>query len=339
MTSPDFLNSPFDAHRIPLGAGKALVYWTLGARTNADGSARPVLIALHGMRDVGRSLAPIAHRLANQYFVVLPDLRGHGSSVAPGSYAIAHFLMDLRRLIKQIDAPTVALLGHSLGGHICCRYAGIYTTEIEALVVLEGLGPPLAKHPDVPPNKHAPTYSPPEEDPALLAQRLDEAIATSAFAQSPRVLPNRADAARRLKQNNPGLGDAYAQKLSEWLTIPAPAPNEESGVRWCFDPCVQEVFLGISHNRGRDYWRRISAPTLIVFGDRGHEYWRAMRNEPGYTGRFEAQDLKERLGSFQNVEQCVIPAAGHQLHYDQPKLVAERCETFLKNAAKHRQRN
>lgn len=334
MTRPDFLDCPFRAHKIQLGAGDVLTYWSVGARNHPDGSPRPVLVAVHGMRDVGRSLAPIAHELAEEFYVVAPDLRGHGDSLQPGSYAIAHYLMDLRRVIQALEAPRVALLGHSLGGHICCRYAGVFTSEVSALIVIEGLGPPLAEAPQTATDDAARsiTHSPPEEDPILLATRIDDAIATAEFARTPRVMPDRSDAQRRLEQNNPGLGTDYAMQLSEWLTTPADA--DTPGVRWRFDPCAQEVFLGISHNRNQDYWRRISAPTLIVFGDRGHEYWRAMRNQPGYDGRYSPQDLADRLACFQQVEHCTISNAGHQVHYDQPTQLASLCEEFLLHTPK-----
>jgi len=332
LATPDFLSCPFDEHKIQLADDEWLTYWSAGDRCDHSGKPRAVVVALHGLRDAGRSLIPIAHALAEQFYVVLPDLRGHGDSVQPGCYAIAHFLMDLRRVIRDVGAANVSLIGHSLGGHICARYAGIFTQDIDSLIIIEGLGPPLANAANTgvsqPTTSPAPpVFTPAEEDPMHLAQRIDDAITTAEIAREPRVMPNLKFARDRLQKNNPGLASAFAEYLSECLTVAQ--ANGEPAVRWRFDARAQEVFLGISHNRGRDYWRRIAAPTLIVFGDRGHDYWRSMRNQPNYDGRYSSADLQDRLACFQQVEYQIIADAGHQLHYDQPVQLAQSCANFL----------
>ena len=332
LVAHDFLNCSFDEHKILLAQDEWLTYWSAGNRVDSRGNPRAVVIVLHGLRDAGRSLIPIAHKLAQQFYVVAPDLRGHGDSVQPGYYAIGHFLMDLRRVIRDVGAQTVSLIGHSLGGHICARYAGIFTQDITALIIIEGLGPPLGdpeqRHsPQASANPTAPVFTPEEEDPQHLAQRIDDAITTADFAREPRVMPDREFAQNRLQKNNPGLATEYAEYLCECLTVTE--TDGEPAVRWRFDARAQEVFLGISHNRSRDYWRRIAAPTLIIFGDQGHEYWRSMRNQPNYDGRYSTADLQDRLACFQQVECQTIADAGHQLHYDQPVQLAQSCANFL----------
>ena len=51
-----------------------LAYWAWGSPAN------PPLICLHGGRDHARSWDRIAEVLSDSYYVVAPDLRGHGDS-------------------------------------------------------------------------------------------------------------------------------------------------------------------------------------------------------------------------------------------------------------------
>lgn len=61
----------------------------------ASNQAGVPVVMLHGMRDVGLSLMPIAARLAEMRTVYLVDLRGHGGSDQPGNYALPQFVFDL----------------------------------------------------------------------------------------------------------------------------------------------------------------------------------------------------------------------------------------------------
>jgi pimeloyl-ACP methyl ester carboxylesterase len=64
------------------------------------------------------------HPLADYCQLVLPDLRGHGSSTpATESFTIADLAKDLVYLIESLQAPQVVVLGYSQGGSLaleCC---------------------------------------------------------------------------------------------------------------------------------------------------------------------------------------------------------------------------
>jgi len=299
-------------HRLDVGLGEDLHYWTLGERA----AARGTLVMQHGMRDVGRCMLPVAQALSDEFYCVMPDLRGHGKSLKPGSYAIQHFLMDLRRLHQALEVPSIHLLGHSLGGHICCRYAGLYGHQVDSLIVIEGLGPPPSNARNLNPLGH-------------VASALDQAVVTASRAAKPRVLPNLADASARLMANNPQLQRPWAEQLAAWGTTSAP---DSDGLLWAFDPRGQEVFLGVSEARNFDYWRAVKARTLVITGSLGHQYWERMMEADGYSGRFSKEQLDERLaalGTDQPAEHREISGAGHQVHYDQPEALAMCVHEFL----------
>lgn len=274
------------------------------------------------MRDVGRSLLPVAEAVSDEFFCVLPDLRGHGQSFQPGAYAMEHFGMDLRRLQDSLQLDRISLLGHSLGGHIACRYAGLFPADVAGLVVVEGLGPPRFAAQENPQNKLART-----------AAQLRGAITTADHANRPRDLPGIGDAASRLCKNNPRLDAEWALQLAQWGTVSVPVAadsgNSKEVLRWAFDPRAQEAFLGINDEISFDYWRAITAPTLVVMGSLGHEYWSSRFPSTDYSGRFAPGELEERLAAIGTTQHVEIPDAGHQVHYDQPQLLAAATRRFL----------
>ncbi len=81
---------------------------------------------------VGPSLAPPYHALSL-------DLRGHGDSThaEPPVYTYDAYMEDIRSLleIEQLQQPI--LMGHSMGGMLMVRYAGINPQEVGALVVCD----------------------------------------------------------------------------------------------------------------------------------------------------------------------------------------------------------
>src|SRR5262249_13812881 len=88
----------------------------------------PPLVLGHGGRDHARSWDWVAERLRDRWHIIAPDLRGHGDSQwsQDGGYAMPGLIYDLAQLIHQRQLAPVSLIGHSLGGNIATRYAGIY---------------------------------------------------------------------------------------------------------------------------------------------------------------------------------------------------------------------
>ena len=103
----------------------------------------PTLVLVHGGRDHCRNWDWVAERLRDRWHIVAPDLRGHGDSAwsEDGEYSLRANVYDLAQLIHQLNAGPVTLVGHSYGGNIALRYAGIYPEMVRKLVAIEGLGP------------------------------------------------------------------------------------------------------------------------------------------------------------------------------------------------------
>ena len=240
----------------------------------------PPLVMLHGIRDVAWSLMPIADALANDFLVVLPDLRGHGDSDNPGQYASWHFVYDLHRVLEEVAVAPALLFGHSLGGQIVTHYAALFPAKVRGLVLAEGFGPPLR---------------PADTDPAqhwrAQAERL---VSAMSLPERSRPLPSVEFAAQRLLANNPRLSPTVARALAERCTY-----LDDSGDRhWKFDQRASQIWLGVDLQANRERWRALTAPTLVITGALAHEHWQRQMPIPGWSGRFTDDDLADRLACF-----------------------------------------
>ncbi len=67
-------------------------------------------------------------------------------------------------------------------------------------------------------------------------------------------------------------------------------------------------------------WRQVVAPVLWVEGA-----------ESGTARRMKLapEELAQRRAAFRDVRHAIVPDAGHMLHHDQPRAVAEVIEEFL----------
>jgi pimeloyl-ACP methyl ester carboxylesterase len=106
----------------------------------AGEGGRPLLLT-HGFtgakEDFGDWVDAFA---ADGWWVIAPDLRGHGSSDQPERedlYSLALFAQDLLGLADQLGWSRFSLLGHSMGGMIAQEMALAAPDRIERLVLMD----------------------------------------------------------------------------------------------------------------------------------------------------------------------------------------------------------
>lgn len=83
----------------------------------------PLLVAIHGIGSSGQSWLPVLRPLAEQFRLVMVDLRGHGKSGKPGAgYLLDDYADDLEAILGYYsEAPRI--IGHSLGGLMTVTWA------------------------------------------------------------------------------------------------------------------------------------------------------------------------------------------------------------------------
>lgn len=82
-------------------------------------AGRPPVIALHGLTRNARDAAPLAERLAGEWRVLVPEMRGRGLSdyaADSATYNPVQYVEDLKALLAQEGVERFVGVGTSLGG-------------------------------------------------------------------------------------------------------------------------------------------------------------------------------------------------------------------------------
>ena len=104
---------------------------------------RPALLLLHGFPQTHVMWQRVAQQLAQDYFVVLPDLRGYGDSSKPvgtPQHAQASkrtMAQDLVAVMDALNVDTFFLCGHDRGGRVAHRLALDHPTRVRKLCVID----------------------------------------------------------------------------------------------------------------------------------------------------------------------------------------------------------
>ncbi len=265
-----------------------------------DPSAPP-LVLQHGGRDHARSWDVVAAAFAADYRVIAPDLRGHGDSdwSGDGAYDLADFLQDFATLTRLLDLPPCAMIGHSLGGNIISRFAGLYPDRVTKFVNIEGLG--------FPPHLEAARD---ERDEIELLRELIEARARhSEF--TPRRFPNLAALTQRMLLADERLSPEFAEHLARH----AGHEDAEGGFTVKHDPAMRDGSpLDITTETKRRIWTAISCPVLLCYGAQS---W---ASNPAVDGR---------LSYFRNARVELFDNAGHWPHHDRQQDFITIVRNFL----------
>ncbi len=108
----------------------------------------PVVVLVHGYPDTKEVWAPVAARLAEQFHVVLYDVRGHGSSSAPkplrGGFTLEKLTDDFLAVIDAISpGRPVHLVGHDWGSVQGWEFVTVARTEGRVASFTSMSGPSL----------------------------------------------------------------------------------------------------------------------------------------------------------------------------------------------------
>lgn len=98
----------------------------------------PLVILLHGGGPDHHSLLPLAARLADEYTVALPDVRGYGLSVCadPACHTWDQYAADVVSLMDHLKAEQAVVGGTGMGGTIALRTGLAHPKRTRALIVV-----------------------------------------------------------------------------------------------------------------------------------------------------------------------------------------------------------
>lgn len=266
--------------------------------------SRPPLLLIHGFLDHGQAFAAIARVLAADYWVIAPDARGHGQSDwlgAGGYYHFYDYYFDAVAIVASLGLERYALVGHSMGGMIACGLAALQPDKVERLVLFDGMGPPADK---------------PEKSLKRLGYWV-EALQIPGFAgdlatrrASRKTMATVQIAADKLMAANPRLSQLMAEMLAQTGTEPT-----ENGVVWRHDPLHRTPGARpFRVDEAQVFWQALTMPVLSIYAT---------------LGEWLPKDLIWRHQQLPQVTVAHLLGAGHNLHHEQPQLLAEALRIWL----------
>lgn len=97
------------------------------------------VILVHGFGNEAHIWDDFAPAIADTYQVLAMDLRGHGDSAwdEKGHYDYPDHQADLEAVVHGFGFERVVLVGHSLGGRVCIRYAAANPERVAGLVIVD----------------------------------------------------------------------------------------------------------------------------------------------------------------------------------------------------------
>jgi len=103
------------------------------------GEGAPIIL-LHGFPETSYAWRHQIPVLAKTYRVIAPDLRGYGETEKPASgYDKRTMASDVRELMRVLDLPRIALVGHDRGARVATRFAKDHADVLDRLVVMDNV--------------------------------------------------------------------------------------------------------------------------------------------------------------------------------------------------------
>lgn len=112
------------------------------ARLGGDRS-KPVLLLLHGFPQTHAIWHRAAQQLKNDFFLVMPDLRGYGDSLKTAglpdhsNYSKRVMAADMVSLMEALGSDSFFLCGHDRGARVAHRLALDHPARVQKLCVLD----------------------------------------------------------------------------------------------------------------------------------------------------------------------------------------------------------
>lgn len=258
------------------------------------GQGEPILL-LHGWPQHNRMWLELMERLAPRYRLLAPDLRGFGSTEAPGQgYDGETFAADQIALLDALGIERVKVIGHDWGGWTAMLLGLDHPERVERMIVVDSPHPwppqRLSNLTEVWRSWYAGALATPALGPWLL-RRTDFVKGILTRAAPPGTF-------------TPAELDSYADSYR--------APERARAISSLYR-YYQRTAVGGLRGQWRD--RRLTVPTLLLFGAR--DLYVTAKLVDGYQPY--ADEMRAEI----------IPGAGHFLVDERPELISERAVDFF----------
>jgi 3-oxoadipate enol-lactonase len=109
---------------------------SIHVRVEGPRTADP-LVLIHGFPFDHELWNEQIESLAQDHFIIRPDLRGMGSSqVSEGPYLMELLAADIATVLDKLSIDRVTIAGHSLGGYVALAFARMFTERVGKLALV-----------------------------------------------------------------------------------------------------------------------------------------------------------------------------------------------------------
>lgn len=111
----------------------------LGIRTSyysAGQPDNPLVVLLHGMTSSGDVYREVMHELADEYWLIAPDIPGFGHTAETEPFILPHLVEWLASFREALRLPEMMLVGHSFGGALATNYTFQYGQDVVRLLLV-----------------------------------------------------------------------------------------------------------------------------------------------------------------------------------------------------------
>ncbi len=284
---------PAISETAPASAGYADRFWTsqdglkLHFRDYPGRDDRPSILCLPGLTRNARDFSHVAERLAGEWRVICPDLRGRGDSAYAkdsATYNPLQYVQDIALLLEQEGISRFVSFGTSLGGLMTMLMA-VGDAGRLAGVLLNDVGPELS------------------------SEGLDR---IRGYVGQGRSFPTWMHAARSLQENQGPVYPDY--DLEDWLAMAKRCMTVGGNGRIVFDydMKIAEPIIQPADAAPVDLWPAFQAldgrPVLLLRG--------------ALSDILTAPVVKKMATKLSDCETVTVPKVGHAPMLNEPKSVA-----------------
>lgn len=106
------------------------------------GEAQPggiPIVLIHGSTDTGAGWGLVPTLLAQKFFIIVPDCRGHGRSSNPQqTYSFSEMAADTAGLVRALGFERAHIIGHSNGGNVALLTLMEHPDVVQTAVIQAG---------------------------------------------------------------------------------------------------------------------------------------------------------------------------------------------------------
>jgi haloacetate dehalogenase len=111
--------------------------------SSAPAAGRPALLLLHGFPQTNAMWHRVAQLLRDDFYLVMPDLRGYGDSAKPpgdadhGNYSKRTMALDMVGVMDALGIAQFGLCGHDRGARVAHRLAVDHPERVQRLCLID----------------------------------------------------------------------------------------------------------------------------------------------------------------------------------------------------------